>query len=63
MDYLVKNGAPRVVQEIKDDLYKIRSLQDFSFNENGTDRGQGGKLLFLKSRHSESLINIFLFSP
>ena len=45
MDYLVKNGAPRVVQEIKDDLYKIRSLQDFSFNENGVDRGQGGKLL------------------
>ena len=26
MDYLAKNGAPRVVQEIKDDLYKIRSL-------------------------------------
>ena len=47
MDYLVKNGAPRVVQDIKDDLYKIRSLQDFSFNENGTDRGQGGKRIFL----------------
>ena len=26
MDYLSKNGAPRVVQEIKDDLYKIRTL-------------------------------------
>ena len=24
MDYLVKNGAPRVVQDIKDDVYKIR---------------------------------------
>ena len=35
MDYLCKNGAPRVVQEIKDDLYKIRTLQDFSFSENG----------------------------
>ena len=43
MDYLCKNGAPRVVQEIKDDLYKIRQLQDFNFSENGTDRGQGGK--------------------
>lgn len=41
MDYLVKNGAPRVVQDIKDDLYKIRSLQDFSYQESGTDRGQG----------------------
>lgn len=43
MDYLVKNGAPRVVQDIKDDLYKIRTMQDFNFSENGTDRGQGGK--------------------
>ena len=44
MEYLIRNGAPRVVQDIKDDLYKIRSLQDFSYSENGTDRGQGGKL-------------------
>lgn len=41
MDYLCKNGAPRVVQEIKDDLYKIRTLQDFAMSENGVDRGQG----------------------
>ena len=26
MDYLVKNGAPRVIQDMKDDLYKIRQL-------------------------------------
>jgi len=25
MDYLVKNGAPRVIQDIKDDLYKLRA--------------------------------------
>lgn len=43
MDYLVKNGAPRVVQELKDDMYKIRGLYDFSYQENGVDRGQGGK--------------------
>jgi epsin len=43
MDYLVKNGAPRVVQDIKDDLYKIRTFKDFSYTENGTDHGQGGK--------------------
>ena len=41
MEYLIKNGAPRCIQEIKDDMYKIRSLQDFNFSENGTDRGQG----------------------
>ena len=41
LDFLIKNGAPRCIQEIKDELFKIRSLQDFSFNENGTDRGTG----------------------
>lgn len=25
-DYLIKNGAPRAVQDIKDDLFKIKSL-------------------------------------
>jgi hypothetical protein len=43
MDYLVKNGAPRVVQDIKDELYKIREFQTFSFNDSGQERGQGGK--------------------
>jgi len=43
MDYLVKNGAPRVVQDIKDDLYKIRSYNDFSYVDGGQDHGQGGK--------------------
>ena len=33
MDYLVKNGAPRIIQDLKDDLYKIRAFQDFSFKE------------------------------
>jgi epsin len=41
MEYLVKNGAPRCIQEIKDEIYKIRAFQDFNFSENGTDRGQG----------------------
>jgi hypothetical protein len=26
MDYLVKNGAPRCIQEIKDEVYKIRAF-------------------------------------
>ena len=42
MEYLIKNGAPRCIQEIKDDLYKIRNLQDFTYSESGQDRGQGG---------------------
>ena len=39
-DYLVKNGAPRCIQDIKDDLYKIRAHNDFSFKEsNGVEQG------------------------
>jgi len=43
MEYLVRNGAPRCIQEVKDDLFKIRALAEFSYSENGQDRGQGGK--------------------
>lgn len=39
MDYLMKNGAPRTVQDIKDDLFKIRKLTTFKFSENGADKG------------------------
>ena len=39
MDYLVKNGAPRVIQDLKDDLYKIRNFQDFTFKEGNVTQG------------------------
>jgi len=39
-DYLCKNGAPRIVQDVKDDLYKIRQYKDFEFkNSNGGIEG------------------------
>ena len=41
MDYLVKNGAPRIIQDLKDDLYKIRAFQDFSHKENNVMQGTG----------------------
>ena len=43
MDYLIKNGAPRVIQDVKDDMFKIRTLESFSYNEEGSEKGQGGK--------------------
>ena len=40
MDYLVKNGAPRVIADIKDDLYKIRQFESFCYKEpNGLEQG------------------------
>lgn len=50
MDYLVKNGAPRVVQDIKDELYKIREFHNFSYNDNGQERGVGGKKVRINTR-------------
>ena len=44
MDYLVKNGAPRVIQDIKDDLYKIRQFKDFAYKEKGSPIEQGMEL-------------------
>ena len=40
MDYLVKNGAPRIVQDLKDDLYKIRVFNDFNYKDSsGVEQG------------------------
>ena len=40
MDYLVKNGAPRIIQDLKDDLYKIRVFNDFNYKDSaGLEQG------------------------
>lgn len=38
LEFLMKNGAPRIIQEVKDDLYKIRSLQDMEYTQEGKDK-------------------------
>lgn len=39
-DYLCKNGAPRIIQDVKDDLYKIRVFSDFLYKDSsGTEQG------------------------
>lgn len=40
-DYLLKNGAPRIVQDLRDDLYKIRHLQDMDYVVEGKDKCGG----------------------
>jgi epsin len=39
IEYLIKNGSPRCIQEFRDEIYQIRTLQDFSHYEDGQDRG------------------------
>jgi len=41
LEFLVRNGAPRIVQDLKDDLYKIRTLQDMSHTVDGVDKTAG----------------------
>lgn len=41
MEYLVRNGAPRIVQDLKDDLFKIRTLQDMKYEVEGVDKCAG----------------------
>ncbi len=38
MEFLVKNGNNRIVQDLKDDVFKIRSLMEASFHEDGLDK-------------------------
>lgn len=41
MEYLLRNGAPRIVQDLKDDLYKIWTLQDMHYTVEGVDKASG----------------------
>ena len=39
IEFLIKNGSPPAVIQFKRDLYKISSLCNFSYTENGVDKG------------------------
>ena len=41
MEFLVKNGATRIIQDLKDDIFKIRTLQDLTFHQDGLDKCRG----------------------
>jgi epsin len=41
IEFLIKNGAERFIEECRDKLYKIRALQDFNFYEGTVDKGSG----------------------
>lgn len=41
IDFLIKNGAERFIEECRDRLYKIRNLQEYNFYEGSVDRGSG----------------------
>lgn len=42
LDHLVKHGSERVVEDARDHMYNIRTLTDFSYRVEGTEKGAGG---------------------
>ena len=40
LEFVVKNGSPQAVLAIKRDQFKISSCTNFSYNENGIERGR-----------------------
>ena len=41
MEFLIKNGATRIIQDLKDDIFKIRTLQEWTYHEDGIDKWRG----------------------
>merc|ERR1719487_810039 len=41
LEYLLKSGSEHCIDEARDNLYKIRSLEGFHFEEEGKDKGIG----------------------
>lgn len=60
LEYLVKNGAERVIDEARSHMATIKILRNFHFiDEKGKDQGINGKLKFLiyigRSAHPETV--------
>ena len=41
LEHLIKNGAERCVVEARERIYTIRTLTEFHYNENGSEKGTG----------------------
>ncbi|TRY49921.1 Epsin like ENTH/VHS domain containing protein [Cryptosporidium tyzzeri] len=54
VEYLLKNGIDRFVDDFKEYMYKVRHLQDFYYTEEGKDKGAG---IREKSKYILNLMN------
>lgn len=41
IDFLIKSGAEKFIEECRDRLFKIRNLQEYNFYEGSVDKGSG----------------------
>lgn len=47
LEYLLKNGVATCVDETRDQIFYLRSLEQFSVMDQGKERGQGGRCVAL----------------
>ncbi len=40
MEYLLKNGPPRIQQELRNEMFRINSISNFNHMEEGVDKGK-----------------------
>ena len=41
IDFLIKNGSPKVVNNVRNESFKLRQLEDFSYTEGYQEKGSG----------------------
>ena len=41
IDFLIKNGSERIIDVCRNQIYKIRSLENFSYYEGSVEKGSG----------------------
>lgn len=41
LEFLIKFGSNRCVSSAKDELFRLRTLQDFNYMDSGIERGSG----------------------
>ena len=56
LEYLVKSGSERVVQQCKDNIFSIETLKDFQFiDKDGKDNGNLGNMKLCTQSHVNNL--------
>ena len=45
IDHLIRNGSPRIIDDARDRIEKLRALQEFSFKEQQYERGNGSRIV------------------
>lgn len=54
LEYLVRHGPERIIDEVRDSLYRLRSMSGFHYTDEGRDRAGGVRE---KAKHIIELVS------